>query len=436
MACHKEKIISRRQFIKHAAGAATGVIGFPYLVPSSALGKAGSVAASNRIVMGFIGVGPRGRTVMGSFMWRPETEVVAVCDVKSSERQVALQQVNNHYGKKVCAGYDDFRQLLARPDIDAVSIASTDHWHVLHAVEAARAGKDMYVEKPLGLSVEQGRILRETIKRCGRVFQFGTQQRSSSNFRLACELVLNGRIGKVHTIKVGSPASHSSENYQPMPVPEGLDYERWLGPAPWAPYTENRVENVYWWHISDYALGFVAGWGIHHIDIAQWGNGTELSGPVEVEGTGVFPRDGLCNCAVSWDVNLKYANGVVMSYTDNKKNKQGVLFEGTEGWIYVKRGFLDAHPKSLLQESIRPDEIHLPASNNHQLNFLKCVKSRGKTVSPIEVAVRSDTICHLSDIAMRLGRKLRWDPDKEQFIDDVAANRMLKRAMRSPWHLQ
>lgn len=435
MACHKEKIISRRQFIKHAAGAAAGTVGFPYLVSSSALGKAGSVAASNRIVMGFIGVGPRGRTVMGSFMWRPETEVVAVCDVKSLERQIALQQVDSHYSKKGCAGYNDFRELLARPDIDAVSIASTDHWHVLHAIEAARAGKDMYVEKPLGLSVEQGQILRETIKRYGNVFQFGTQQRSSHNFRFACELVLNGRIGKVHTIKVGSPASHGSENYPPMPVPDDLDYEKWLGPAPWAPYTENRVINDYWWHISDYALGFVAGWGIHHVDIAQWGNGTELTGPVEIEGTGVFPRDGLCDCALSWDVNLKYANGVAMSYTDNKHNKQGVVFEGTEGWIYVKRGFLDACPKSLLQEVIGPDEIHLPVGSNHQLNFLECVKSREKTVSPIEVAVRSDTVCHLSDIAMRLGRKLRWDPDKEQFINDGTANRMLKRAMRSPWRL-
>jgi len=430
----QKKNINRRQFLKCAAAAA-GVAGFPYFVPSSVLGRAGSVAPSNRIVMGCIGVGPQGRGVMKNFMQRADAQVVAVCDVKGPVREEGREQVNKHYGKKVCAAYNDFHQLLARDDIDAVSIASTDHWHVLHALAAARAGKDMYVEKPLGLSVEQGQVLRETIQRCGRVFQFGTQQRSDWKFRLACELVLNGRIGKLHTIKVGCPGGVYAGVYPPMPVPGWLDYQCWLGPAPWAPYTENRVINSYWWHISDYALGFVAGWGIHHVDIAQWGNGTELTGPVEVEGTGVFPRDGLCDCAVSWDVNLKYANGVTMSFTDNNKNKQGVLFEGTQGWIYVRRSLWDEHPKSLLQEKIGPDEIHLPVSNHHQQNLLDCIRTRSKTVCPIEVAVRSDTICQLSDIAIRLGRKLKWAPKKEEFINDAEATRMLKRAMRSPWRL-
>lgn len=431
----REKEINRRGFLKGAAGAAFGTVGFPYIVRSSALVKAGGIAASDRITIGCIGVGGRGRGVMKGFLGSADAQVVAVCDVKRTVREQAQEQVDKHYGKRVCAGYNDFQELLGRDDIDAVLIASPDHWHVLHALESARAGKDMYVEKPLGLSVEQGQVLRETIKQYGRVFQFGTQQRSSRNFRFACELALNGRIGRLRSMKVGCPGGKETGVYPPMPVPDGLDYELWLGPAPLAPYTENRVINQYWFHISDYALGFVAGWGIHHVDIAQWGNGTELTGPVEVEGTGVFPRNGLCDCAVSWDVNLKYANGVTVSFTDNKKNRQGVLFEGTQGWVFVNRRSLEAHPKSLLQEEIGPDEIHLPVSNQHQQNLLDCVKTRSKTVCPIEVAVRSDTICQLSDIAIRLGRKLRWDPEKEEFVNDAEASRMLKRAMRSPWHL-
>jgi len=224
-----------------------------------------------------------------------------------------------------------------------------------------------------------------------------------------------------------------------MPVPDWLDYELWLGPAPWAPYTANRVSNSHWFHISDYALGFIAGCGVHTIDIATWGNGTDLTGPVEVEGTGEFPRDGLCDCAVAWDVNLKFANGVTMNFTDGKANPLGVRFEGADGWVFVKEehlgGTVDAYPKELLREKIRPDELRLRPSNYHHRNFLDCVKTRSKTVAPIEVAVRSDTLCHLSDIVMRLGRKLRWDPDKEKFINDEQANRMLRRPMRSPWRL-
>jgi hypothetical protein len=220
-----------------------------------------------------------------------------------------------------------------------------------------------------------------------------------------------------------------------MPVPQGLDYQRWLGPASNVPYTPQRVTNFWWFHISDYALGFLAGWGIHHVDIAQWGNGTELTCPVEVEGKGVFPKDGLCDCAINWDVNLKYANGVTVSFTDNSKNKQGVVFEGTDGWVYVRRGFIETQPALLLTERIGPNEIHLPVSNHHQKNLLECIKTRSQTVSPIESAVCSEIICHLSDIAMRLGRKLKWDAKKEGFVGDGQANRMLTRSMRKPWHI-
>lgn len=431
--------INRRQFLKRAAVSTGGVVGFPYFVRPSVLGKAGKVAPSNRIAMGFIGVGGRGTRLTSNFMHLKDAQVVAVCDVKRPRRENAMQAVNKHYAKNVCTAYNDFRELCACETIDAVTIASTDHWHVLHALEAVRAGKDVYVEKPLGLSVQEGKVLREEVNRYNRVFQFGTQERSSRNTRFACEMVLSGRVGKIHTIKVGSRYSVASENYPTMPIPEWLDYELWLGPAPWAPYTENRVINRCWFHISDYALGFMAGCGIHTVDMAQWGNGTSLTGPVEVEGSGEFPREGLCDCALSWDVDLRFANGVTMNFTDGEKNKMGVLFEGTEGWVFVLEqhlgGMVDAYPKSLLYKEIGPDEVHLPVSENHQQNFLDCVKTRRKTVAPVEVTVRSDTICQLSDIAMRLGRKLRWDPSREEFVDDAEANRMLSRPMRSPWSL-
>jgi len=347
--------------------------------------------------------------------------------------------VDDHYGKKVCAAYTDFRELCGRDDIDAVVVASTDHWHVLHALEAVRSGKDVYCEKPLGMSVQQGQVLRKEVNRYNRVFQFGTQERSSRNSRFACEMVRSGRVGKIHKITVASRYSIVSENFPAMPVPDSIDYDLWLGPAPWAPYHPSRVSNSHWWHISDYALGWIAGCGIHTIDIATWGNGTDLTGPLEVEGIGEFPRDGSCNCATGWDVNLRFANGVTMNFTDGKRNPLGVKFEGPDGWVFVKEEHLggkpDASPKSLLEKPIGPDEVHLPVSNHHQRNFLECVKSRARTVAPVEVAVRSDTLCQLSDIAMRLGRKLRWDPEKEEFINDAQANRMLRRPMRSPWRL-
>ncbi len=433
------KDITRRSFLKKAATTAVGAITVPYIVSSSALGKASSVAASERIVMGFIGTGGRGGSLLRNFMHLQDAQVVAVCDVKQQNRERALQAVDKQYGRKVCTAYNDFRSLCGRSDIDAVVVASTDHWHVLHALAAVRAGKDVYCEKPLGMSVEQGQVLRQEVNRYGRVFQFGTQERSSRNSRFACEMIRSGRVGKIHKITVASRYSRASENYPPMPVPDWLDYDLWLGPAPWAPYTANRVNNSHWFHISDYALGFIAGCGIHTIDIATWGNGTDLTGPVEVEGAGEFPRDGLCNCATGWDVNLKFANGVTMNFTDGERNPLGVRFEGTDGWVFVKEehlgGKVDANPKSLLSEVIGPDEVHLPVSDHHQQNFLDCVRTRAQTVAPVEVAVRSDTLCQLSDITMRLGRKLMWDPEKEKFINDAKANRMLTRPMRSPWRL-
>jgi predicted dehydrogenase len=433
---------NRRQFLRTTAQIASCAV--PIIIPAAALGRAGRIAPSERIVVGCIGVGTMGTVDMRAMMSLPEAQVVAICDVNRNAREQAKQLVNAQYGGEVCATYNDFRELLDRRDIDAVNIATLDSWHVLHALAAVRAGKDVYLEKPMGMSIHEIKILREAVHRYGRVFQFGTQQRSSQEFRRACELVLNGRVGKVHTIKVGVHAGAAERSglktYTPEPVPDWLDYEMWLGPARWAPYTTARLTYPHWFHISDYSLGYVSGWGIHHIDIAQWGNGTELTGPVEIEGTAQFPDDDvLCDNPVSWDTRMKYANGVDLIFTGAGPGfegvRQGITFEGSEGWVWVNRGSLDAEPKSLRKEQIGPDAIRLPVSTFHQANFLECVRTRQKTISHVDVAVRSDTVCQLAWCAFQLQRKLQWDPEKEVFVNDAEANAKMMRPLRAPWYM-
>jgi predicted dehydrogenase len=433
---------SRRQFLQNTALAA-GAVAFPHVIPSTALGAAGRDAPSERIVMASIGLGTRGTELTRAFLTHRDAQVVAVCDVLESQRQKAKRIVDEHYGNADCAMYNDFRAVCGRPDIDAVCVATPDHWHVLVSLEAARHGKDMYTEKALGLSVAWDQALRETCHQYGTVFQWGTQQRSDRQFRFGCELARNGRLGKLHTIQVGVPYDFAVPNQPTQPVPPGLDYDLWLGPAPWAPYTYQRCrpwtkEESYanWYHISDYCLGGIGGyWGVHHVDIGQWGHGTDDTGPVEIEGTAVFPKDGLADCATSWKVSHKYADGVTMVYMDEAQYKHGVTFQGTEGWVHITREGIWAEPQSLLTSVIGPDEVHLTESKGHQRNFLDAVKTRGPTICPIDVAVRTDTICHLTDICTRLGRKLRWDPQQEDFVNDPEAGRMLRRPMRSPWHL-
>jgi predicted dehydrogenase len=446
---------SRRQFLKNAVA---GALAFPYFIPSSALGRAGGVAPSDRISIGCVGLGIQGTGNMRQFLRQKGVRVVSVCDVRESQRRKAKDIVDKQYGGNDCASCSDFREICARQDIDAVSIATPDHWHVLVALEAARNGKHMYYEKPIGWSFAAAKVLRETIKRYGIVFQFGTQQRSGRDFRFACELVRNGRIGEVHAILVGVPGGVDVPNQPTEVVPDGLDYDMWLGPAPKAPHSfertrpyTSRPDGLWtqkyssWYHISDYCIGFIGNWGIHHVDIAQWGNGSEDTGPVEIEGSGVFPTDGMGDCATSWQVENKFASGVRMIHMDSSTSAkhpsqvpgfgQGVLFRGSEGWVCVNRQMVDASPKSLLKSVIGPNDIHLVESRSHHRNFLDAVVARKQTASPVDIAVRSNTICQLDDIAIRLGRKLRWDPEKEELVGDVQAGRMLTRPMRSPWHL-
>jgi predicted dehydrogenase len=427
--------MNRRSFLRRGAGVTLGAIGFPYVVGPSSLGKAGTVAPSERITMGFIGTGAHGVEVnLPSFLAQNDAHVVAVCDVDSARLRQARDIVNQKYGSRDCSTYRHFRDVLERRDIDAVMISTPDHWHVPISIAAAQAGKDVECEKPT-LTVEEGRVLVETMQRYGRVFQWSTEDRAVDVYHRMCELVRNGRIGKVHTIKVELPVGPETPgNPKPMPVPEGFDYDMWLGPAPWAPYTKDRCHWNFRW-IFDYSGGMLTDWGAHLLDGAQWGNNTEHTGPVEVEGKGVFWPGGLYDTAKEYHLEYTYADGVRLIVDSGTPS---LRFEGSEGWIGNRgwRAPLEADPPAVLNSVIGPDEVHLfTCPQGEQRNFLDCVKSRQACYFPPEIGQRCFTIAHIGNIAMRLGRKLRWDPAKERFVNDDEANRLLGRARRSPWHL-
>ncbi len=421
----KTNTLSRRDFLKSSV-VAGAIFAVPTIVPASVFG---ANAPSNRITMGCIGMGRKGTGNMKGFKGMSGCEVVAVCDVDAGNREKTRQAA----GLDASSSYNDFRDLLARDDIDAVSVAPPDHWHVPMSIAAVRTGKDVFCEKPLTLTIAEGRALANEVKRFGRVFQTGSQQRSGSEFRFACELVRNGRIGKLHTIKVGIPGNNRTcpPTWKAEPVPEGFDYDMWLGPAPWEPYTEQRCHYQFRF-ILDYSGGQMTNWGAHYLDIAQWGNDADDTGPVEIEGKGDFPQSGLFTTAKTVDIEYTYDNGVKLLLKTGGGNTR---FEGSEGWVFVTRGKIDAEPKSILKTKIRPDEIHLYNSRDHKQNFLDCIKSRREPIASAEIGHRSSTVCHLGNIAMLLGRKLKWDPAKERFTNDWAANRMVARSMRAPWSL-
>jgi predicted dehydrogenase len=418
----------------------------PLAVPASVLGLRGATPPSDRITLAHIGTGGMGTGHVRAFLQNPRVRTVAICDVRRQNRDNAARLVNEAYGAKDCATYNDYRELLARPDIDGIVLAVPDHWHALIGIEAARRRKHVYYEKPLSMSVAESQAVREAVKRYGIVFQFGTQQRSDEGYRFACELVRNGRLGKLQNIFIGTATGDTNIPLRQEPVPDGLDYEMWLGPAPWAPYQTERCTRNFTL-IRDYSLGCLSGaWGIHDVDIAQWALDADATGPVAVEATGEFPRDGLYDTARAFDAVLTYANGVNLHLMDMrtalKKRQQFrlqwmcMMFEGSGGWVLVGRNGLAANPPSLLREIIRPGEIRLPRGGGHmghRAAFVEAIRTGAPTISPIEAAVRSDTVCHLADIGMRLGRKLRWNPEAEKFVGDDTANRLLSRTMRSPW---
>lgn len=432
---------TRRDFLKRTGAAAAAATAFPYIVPGRALGLDGHTAPSNRVTMASIGTGGQGRHDTRALMNVPDVQYLAICDVDAGHRAEAANMVNEYYKAKSEDGtfsgvdtYNDFREVLARPDIDAVMLAPPDFWHGVMSVAAARAGKDIYCEKPLANSIPEGRAVVDAVHRYGRVFQTGSHERSRDNARYAAELVRNGRIGKLHTIQVNQPIdNHGPLPNQPvMPVPEGFDYDLWLGPAPEAPYTEKRCH--FWFrYILDYSGGEMTDRGAHILDLAQLGHGTDDTTPTSVEGTGWFPEDGLFNTAMSYKVNFEYADGVKLNVESIAP--RGVKFIGDDGWVFihVHGGDLEASSPALLKEVIGPDEIHLGRSRGHHLDFIENVKSRGECKAPVHVGHHSATICHMANIAMRRGVKLEWDPKAERFTNDETANRMMIPSQRGEW---
>lgn len=445
MTNEKKHTTDRRTFIKRTLTAAGALAAAPAIVPSSVFGK---TAPGNRITMGCIGVGRMGMGDLRGFLEHDDIQVVAVCDVDTWRLNNAKNEVETSYSRKQnrtgyrgCDTYRDFRELLARSDIDAVQICTPDFWHALPAIEAARAGKDIFLQKPLTFRINEGRMLSDAVAQYGVILQVGSQQRSDARFRHAAELVRNGRIGTLKHVKVGFGRDPFTGPHPVTPVPAELDYDFWLGPAPARPYIEQRVHPVKsysrpgWLRTDDYCCGMITGWGSHHLDSAHWGMGMEYSGPVKVSGTAEYSREGIWDVHGPFNLDYTYANGVTMNVAQNDINKQGVVFEGSEGWVYVRRGFIDASPVSLLTETFGPDEIHLYRSNNHKRNFIDCMKTRKEPVAPVEIGHRSCSACVLGYIAMRTGETISWDPEKEKILNNPAAAAMTSRPYRAPWRL-
>jgi predicted dehydrogenase len=426
----KEGLTTRRDFLKGTITVGGSAFVLPILVPATAFGVR---APSNRIVMGAIGVGSQGTGDMQGFLSKQDVQMVAVCDVDKAHRDKAKQIVDERYGNTDCTTYLDFRELIGRGDLDAVQLAMPDHWHAIPAIEAARAGLDIHGQKPLARSIREGRAICDAVHRFGRVWQTGSQQRSDYKFRRACELVRNGRIGKILKIEVGLPTGGGTGVKPVAPAPEGLDWNFWLGPAPYVPF--RGVVHWDWRWIMDYSGGQLTDWAGHHIDIAHWGMGWDYTGPVEIEGRGNYPTEGLYNVATEYKFTCKYADGTVLTVANNKQLTQGAKWYGQTGWIHVNRGGLSASDEKILKEEIGPDEIRLYESRDHKQNFLDCVKDRRLTVCPVEVGHRSISVGLLGEIAMLTGRKIKWDPETEQIIGDPHASALLGRSYREPWVL-
>jgi predicted dehydrogenase len=456
---------TRRSFLK-ASAAALAAASAPALVPSSVFG---ANPPSERIGVAVIGCGNQSELDIPAFLGHEDAQVVAVCDVNTAShgyrtpkqflgRKPGQELVNAFYAAKRpsgtfkgCDAYNDFRDVIARKDVDAVVIIVPDHWHGLMVAMAAEAGKDMYCEKPLSLTVRQGQAMVQAVRRHKRILQTGSMYRSSPANRRVCELVRNGRIGRLQRIialVAEQNAVDPGPGWKPMPVPEGFDYPMWLGPAPLAPYHKDRCFYRFRFNL-DYSGGQTTNFGAHSIDVGQWAMGADDTGPIEFEDQGSEwpPKGGLFNTATVVRFRARYANGVELVCTTEKPGF-GTRLEGTEGWVEFGYPGLKTHPESLATSQIGPNDIRLPVSNprrtenaqqhfipDHVRNFLDSVKSRQDPVEPVEAGHRTATICHLGNIAMLLKRKIRWDPVKEQIVGDEEAARMLDRPMRAPWRL-
>jgi myo-inositol 2-dehydrogenase / D-chiro-inositol 1-dehydrogenase len=449
--------MKRRTFIKNS-GLAAAAFGIPTIVPSSVFGKN---APSNRIQIAQIGCGRIARDHDMPGTWRhAQAKYIAVSDLDSKRMMEGKAHIEKYYASKEGESavdikqYGDYREMLLNKEIDAVVISTPDHWHSQPAMEAALAGKHVYLQKPTSLTLKEGRQLADVVNKTGVKLQLGTQQRSSEQFRIAAELVRNGRIGQLHTVRIGLPGDPSGPDAPEMPVPKNLNYDMWLGSTPEVPYTEIGVhpQEGYgrpgWLRLNQFGAGMITGWGQHHFDSAAWGMDTELTGPRFIEAVAEFPRSGLWNVHGDFMVKAEYDNGIHMYTSGGYPN--GIKYEGTEGWIWVSRGnyvasssdpvaqgesakALDASDPNILKSVIGPDEIHLQKSNEHHGNWLGAIKGENELLSPVEIGHRACSVCLVSHIAMQLGRRLEWDPAAERFVNDDEANTYLSRDQRAPY---
>ena len=429
---------SRRDFVKKSAAVVVGSFVLPHIIPSSALGMGGKVAPGNRIVMGQIGTGSQGGSNMRDFMnLKDQVQFVALCDVDALRLGKAKELVDKTNKNKDCRIYGDFREFLEKEKLDAVSLALPDHWHGIIYSEVANKKVDIYGEKPICRTINDGKVIVSAVQKNNIIWQTGSWQRSEENFRRGSELVINGRIGKIKLIEVGLPDGGKGVGTPPVQeVPKELDWEMWLGPALKVPY--RGVSHWNWRWILDYSGGQLTDWAGHHIDIANWGAGLEHTGPVEISGEGVYPSEGIYNVPVEYDFLCKYSNGIEMRVANSSRFPMGMgtTWIGDLGWIHVDRGGrLTASDPKILEEKIAENEIHLYKSENHWQNFIDCVRSRKPAIAPIEAAFRAVSVGLLGEIAMTTGQKIQWDPEKEEIIGNPAASRLLGRPYRKPWTL-
>ena len=428
-----QRTTTRRGFLHSLLAAAAA----PAFLPAAARG------ANDRVALGHIGLGGRGHDHVHALLPRGDVQIVAACDVFRSKAEDVARIVDGQYAAqraagtyRGCAAYQDFRELLARPDLDAVVIAAPENWHAILSCEAMKAGKDVYCEKALSLTIAEGRAVCDAVQRHGRVLQAGTQQRSDRNFRFACELARNGCLGKLQSVTVGVPSGRRVLHLPVQPVPADLDYDRWLGPAPFKPHRDNLC-TYNWYFLTDYCAGWIQSWGVHHVDIALWGAPALTASTLAVEGTAEFLPEGDADVSFGWAVNLTTPDGLCLQFHDDASSPfgHGCRFTGDRGWVHVVRGGIKTEPADLLQTMLKPTDEHLYVSHEHQSNFLDCIRSRHEPAAPASVCHAATTATLVADIATRLGRKLTWDWKAERCVNDEAANRLLTRAMRSPWHV-
>jgi len=425
-------LCTRRSVLKASIGLAA-----PMILPSTFFGQE---APSNRVRVGVIGTGGKAFGGAKNMQNAGGCDIVALADPNTPNMARYAQTFNVPENR--CFG--DFRKLLELKDVDAVLIGTPDHWHVLCSKMAAEAGKHVYCEKPLSNTITEGRALVDVIKRTGVVFQHGTQLRSKLATRRVCQLVRNGYIGNVKKVTIGSPAGHATGEHAPQPVPESLDWDMWVGPAEmidYRPIITGRIPEKGlrgWYFLEQFShAGWIAGYGVHDIDLAHWALGLEQTGPVTIEGRGTFPESGLFDTVMDYELTFTYAGGRQITMTDTGKNRHGVKFhaENGEDWLFC-RSNMDASDREMLRQEPGDGDTKLYVSNNHEKNFADCVRAGDtKTITPIEVAHRSTSVCLLGGICLKLGRKLNWNPETERFVNDAAANELLSSTMRSPWKI-